>query len=245
MKTVAIRISILISVALVAAPATAQQESQVGSRLTPRNTVAVAQSPEAAALAGQRLAGCIYVKQRSQVLAALDAIDPADASRKIRSLQSKGTCINLLIVNEFADSQRMQIPNDIYRGLLAEAVIRNGYANHKLAPRTPGTPESDYTRPWFSVTDRAVQSDEMSVCVADTDPAGIAALLTTDPGSGAEKAAIRALSPSLGPCLSTGTKLSSNRQSVRAGLAEALYHRLVEETSATPPAPRPSPAGKN
>jgi hypothetical protein len=139
-------------------------------------------------------------------------------------LNSKSTCINLLVVSDFADRQSIDLPGDIYRGMLAEAAIRDRFADQTVEPLKL---QATYDRPWFAATGRPRDIDEMSVCVADIDPAGVQRLLATTAETGEERAAVRALAPSLGPCLATGTKLSSNRQSLRAGLAEALYHRFT------------------
>jgi len=48
---------------------------------------------------------------------------------------------------------------------------------------------------------------------------------------------MRVISPALGPCLHAGATLTSNRQSLRAALAEAYYHRL--HAPAEPPAVEP------
>lgn len=212
-----------------AAPATAQDDPEIGSRLTQRRVTGTAVGEDAAARAAQRYAGCVFLKQPSQVVAALSVTDPADAGRRLGALQVRGTCMNLILANSLADSQRLSFPTDLYRGLLAEAVIRNRYQGAKL---TALPLQTTYSRPWFAITGRPRPIEEMNACVADTNPDGIATLLTTAPQSDSERMAVRRMGSSLGPCLSAATKLSSNRQSLRAGLAEALFHRLTAPTVA-------------
>ena len=229
MKVSAVSVACAATMLFAATNAIAQDEPEIGSRLTQRRTVDATVGDDAAARAAQRYAGCIYLKQPSQVISALSAADRNEAARRLGGLQVKGTCMNLVITNNLADSQRLSFPTDLYRGLLAEAVIRNRYRQVEL-PRLPL--QTAYSREWFDVTGRSRPIDEMNACVADTDPAGIMALLNTVPQSAAERTAVQKLSPSLGPCLSATTRLSSNRQSLRAGLAEALFHRLTEPTVA-------------
>ena len=62
--------------------------------------------------------------------------------------------------------------------------------------------------------------------MADTDPAGIATLIDTSPGTADENSALSALSPALTKCLSAGTRLDASREALRAALADALYQRL-------------------
>ena len=82
--------------------------------------------------------------------------------------------------------------------------------------------------------------DDMAVCVAATNPSGVRALLATAPASVNEASSMATLSPTLGRCLQANAKLVGNRQSVRAALAEALYHRYATPAS-LPLSAHPSP----
>jgi len=108
--------------------------------------------------------------------------------------------------------------------MLAEAALEKTSADEALQPLAP---QPSYEREWFMLTGRDRVVDEMAVCVADQTPAGVRALLATKPEGPEELAAVQALSATLGPCLPTGATLKANRQSLRAALAEALYHRAA------------------
>ena len=81
------------------------------------------------------------------------------------------------------------------------------------------------------MTGRLKVIDEMAMCVAAIDPAGVLRLLATKPNSGAQQQAFNALSPSLGSCLAKGYQLDSKPTAVRSALAEALYHRDTDSSN--------------
>jgi hypothetical protein len=67
----------------------------------------------------------------------------------------------------------------------------------------------------------------MATCASESAPAETLALLKTLPYSDAEGAAFGAVAPHLGACLRAGVKVTGNRQSLRAALADALYQRVA------------------
>lgn len=212
-------------------PAVADDDPPLGSRLGKRKDIAIPQSQQEAARAGHRFAGCIYVKQGSAVRAMLNEVDAGTANSRLGTLDSKGSCSNLMILAPESNRQMISLPNDIYRGLLAEAALSNDYVG--IAPE-PLAKQPGYDRPWFAATGRARAVDEMGACVADVDPAGVRALLATTAETSEEKNAISALAPTLGACLTAGATLNANRQSLRAALAEALYHRVIASPAVPP-----------
>ena len=109
-----------------------------------------------------------------------------------------------------------------FRGMVAEALLKRSTTVGTLAalPKV-----SNYTAGWFAMTGRPQAVDEMAMCVAATNPAGIMALLNTKPGSSWQRQTLTALTPSLGACLAKGYQLDTKPAGLRAALAEALYHR--------------------
>ncbi|MFD2499116.1 hypothetical protein ACFSTI_10125 [Rhizorhabdus histidinilytica] len=113
------------------------------------------------------------------------------------------------------------------RGMMAEAVLEKTTKDEALQP-LPAATGGAYQRDWFAITGRDRTVDEMAVCTAEQNPAGIRDLLATRPESAEELAAVKAVGATLGPCLPQGATLKANRQSLRAALAEALFHRSTE-----------------
>ena len=133
-------------------------------------------------------------------------------------------CFGAQFSNDMVEERHIVYPPDIMRGMLAEAALERSRAEVDALPALPL--QKVYQRDWFSVTGRHVTVDEMGACIADTNPAGAAALMRTQPFSTQEGAAFAALSDNLGKCLRMGTKLRAGRQALRAALAEALFQRL-------------------
>ena len=225
MKAIGLFAIVSLAVASAAAPA---QDAPLGSRLGKRKDIVTPQSPPQATQSAHRLAGCIYIKQPTQARAALDSLDANDATKRLEALDARGTCINLNMISENGGAQRASMPAPIYRGMLAEAALRQGDIAGLLPPleRQP-----TYSRAWFAVTGRPLAVDEMAACMADTNPLGLRALFATTAETPEELAAFSNLSSWMGPCLTAGAKLSANRQSLRAAFAEALYHRAVTPTA--------------
>jgi hypothetical protein len=108
------------------------------------------------------------------------------------------------------------------RGMAAESLLKRSDTVARLAPQPKA---ATYSAAWTAVTGRVRAVDEMAMCVAATDPAGILALLATSPNSTRQRQAFAALSPSLETCLAKGYQLDTKPAALRAALAEALYHR--------------------
>ena len=77
---------------------------------------------------------------------------------------------------------------------------------------------------------------KLATCVSEIASAETLALLKTEPYSDAEGTTFAAVVPSMGACLRARVKLTGNRQSLRAALADALYQRVANPAPAVPPA---------
>jgi len=193
-----------------------------GATLAPLGAAhAVSSGPEFTR-AGHRLAQCLYTKRKADVIGALGATS-ADEGRRFDILLRKSTaCQNVTVSTAHVEGATVNAPADILRGMLAEAALRQMGRMPALGP----IPDSaSYQRSWFAATGRDATVDEMAVCTAEVNPAAVRDLLRTMPDSAEELEAAQSLSPTLGPCLPQGATLKANRQSLRAALAEALYHR--------------------
>lgn len=209
--------------AAIATTATAQ-EHEIGSRVTkPPRTESV--RPNSDSVIDTHLyAQCVVHRREAQAEQYLALTDPEAAKTGRENLGREIQCINGRDSSEFGYGQMFQIPTDLYRGMIAEALISARYEHAAIAALPL---QRDYTSPWAAVSGRNAAVEEMGVCMAATNPDGIKAVLATHPESSEELAALRSLSPSMGPCLIANAKLTANRQSLRAALAEALYHRIT------------------
>lgn len=172
----------------------------------------------------QQLASCLYKRYPARVQSLLGAARLPDANREYGRLTGDNGCADDVMGDKEFSLEEFVIPLHLMRGALAEEALRKLAGQAGALPALPI--QRQYMRPWFVATNRNRAVDEMAACVADTDPAGIVALLQTRPGGFDEGAAIAGLKPSLGRCLAANAKLEADARPVRAALADALYQRV-------------------
>jgi hypothetical protein len=182
-------------------------------------------SPAAAKSPAEQFAACLSETRPAQVGALLHASSAAAAHTPYYALADDDRCFSRVFGNKPFRPEDAGISIDMLRGRLAEqALLAAAPPTEALQPLP--LQQRRYIRPWFAATGRNSAVDEMAACIADTDPAGIMALVRTTAGSNDENGAISGLSQSLAKCLSAGTRLDASRPALRAALADALYQRV-------------------
>lgn len=121
---------------------------------------------------------------------------------------------------------------DELRYMSAEYLL---FLNGMAAKLPPIEKKEAYALAWFAATSRDDAIDAMAACVADTFPAGINELMSTQVESGEEGAVLTKLRPYLVSCLRGDVTLNANRKALRGGLVDALYQRARVENPATGP----------
>lgn len=211
--------------ASIAVPALAQSDKRTGSRVTDRLRAV----PNAAMADNDtlmvRLAECSANLYEPAVRAVLAARDGPSLDRAQRPLKELRRCNFVYEIDANVEVFSMSLDPSTMRGLYAEAMLRKEKVGEDLQPLPL---VQSYDRKWFSMTGRPIALDDMATCVAAIDPVGIRAVFKTDYGSDAEKKAVASLGPDFGQCLQQGYELRSDAKSIRAALAEALYHRAFE-----------------
>jgi hypothetical protein len=200
-------------------------EPPIGSRLGDRIDKQKVGDQRDAVQAAHELAGCIVVKHPSAAHGFLDSRDQKQVEKFGSQMGGEVDCIANIPRNDFVDGVRVNYPNDIMRGDLAEEFLKRDIASVQQIQPLPI--EKTYSRPWFKLTGRHPSVDEMAACVSNTNPAAIIALIKTQPFSNDETIAFSDLIPAMGPCLVAGATLDAKREPLRAALAEALYQRLT------------------
>jgi len=206
------------SAALAAEPPTG---SRLGSHLMKPGVTMTAREQGQGA---KRMAQCLYNRKTSLARQALLAPTKAYADTATNALMGDVQCFGAEFSNEMVEERRVTYPTDILRGMLAEAAL--GRSRDEVDALGPLPLQQVYQRTWFAVTGRHVSVDEMGACIADTNPAGVVALIRTQPVTSEENAAFGALMGNFGKCLRAGVKLQASRPALRAALAEALFQRL-------------------
>ncbi|GLR48558.1 hypothetical protein [Sphingomonas astaxanthinifaciens] len=221
-------------------PAAAQEPPPLGTRLPKRSEPQGMQfSARSAALAGQEYANCLVEKRGTHARAMLLATTADEVGKAERSLFARGlSCQQVTGFSEMSDTRIINAEPPLMRGMLAESALRSERQQIAALPALPL--QKVYSRPWLGMTGRNAIVDEMAVCITDTNPAATGRLLATSQYSKEEGEAFAALSPSFAPCLRAGARLQANRPSMRAALADAMFHRLNEPAvAAVPPTEKP------
>lgn len=168
---------------------------------------------------------CVVKRNPAQSAAAL-AI-PADKS-------ASGIAIGKLVRAEDGPSCltgsggfKLGAQKDFYRAGLARAVYLRAYdtapvALLPIAETLAGLPSQPNAMRAFAA------------CLVDADLPSGDALVRSRAGSPEEMAAIRALQPAMPGCVDEKARVALTRQSLRAGVAEALYERVTAITETTP-----------
>lgn len=185
----------------------------------------IAGSPAAAKTPAEAYAACLAQSRPTQVHDLLQAASAQAAKNGYELLSNDDRCFTRVYGSERFRPEDGPSSMEMLRGRLAEEALRADESRVAALQALP-LQQKRYIRPWFAATGRHPAVDEMAACMADTDPAGIAALIQTSPGTSDENSAISALSPALTKCLSAGTRLDASREALRAALADALYQRL-------------------
>lgn len=194
--------------------------SRLGSHTRPGPTLTAADQ----AIGAKQMATCLYNRKTAIARAALLASTKEAGDSATAKLMGDVQCFSVQFANDMVEERHISFPPEVMRGMLAEAALER--TRTEVNALQPLPLQKVYQRSWFAVTGRHVTVDEMGACLADTNPAGAAALIRTVPAGRDESAAFAALADNLGKCLRIGTKLQANRQSLRAALADALFQRL-------------------
>lgn len=179
-----------------------------------------------------QLGSCMLQAHHSTSVRLLDSLNAHASDSAFAKLQDETTCADELPADSMLDDQLSRFSKGLMRGMIAEAALRGSSSASALQPLP--LEQKGYVRPWFAATGRDPSVDEMATCIADTDPAGIAALIATAPNSESESRALSDIQPWLGKCLSANTTLHADRTALRAALADALYQRVRDPALSLP-----------
>jgi hypothetical protein len=206
----------------------AQSDPEIGSRVKQRKPSNMERAREYSARAAHGYMTCIVNRRATMADRFLRTTDLSEAAKLESLLFRQVGCNNIPGLSDYSTGQRLSLSDDIRRGLLAEALIES--RGRLLVPSALPV-VAQYATPWATVSGRGAVVEEMAVCMAATNPVAIRQLLRTIAETSEENEAFRILIPQVGPCLQRNAKLTASRQSMRAALAEALYHRLDEPAS--------------
>lgn len=204
-------------------PIHAQTDTDLGTRIPSKRSHSTSKREDIdkARIEAQHYATCIVKKRGNAARTYLNATDPAQIENLGRNMNYKD-CYSRFS-SELAATVSLQIPDGIYRGMLAEELL--GLDRRTIAALEPEKLQNLYVNPFSDVSGRDPEVDNMAMCYAEVHPQELATLLGATAGTDEETKAFGTIASQLEPCLRRGFKLTANRQTLRAALAEALYHR--------------------
>jgi hypothetical protein len=183
----------------------------------PRDALGGAPSRPADVRILHRFSQCVVHRQGDRVRALLAADYRTDFYRR--------EMLSLVRNNRYCLSAgTLRFSPALFAGGMAETLLRERLGGRDLAPFVALDP----ARPAIEARD---EQELMALCTVRAAPAEVAALLTSEPASEGEAAALGGIIPRLNQCLTAGAALRVNRIAIRSLLALAAY-RLSEHRGA-------------
>ena len=230
-------------IAAIATPATAkpssggmQPEAQIGTRFLKKPTEV---NPREAGLERKNFGRCVYGRVPDRVDKLLENSDPegieyyaADTTpeRFWQTIGKDNFCGGLN--SAASDHRQLTMSTTAFRSLMLEEAY---LARFQQAPALPADATEAANRRYMTEGATSARAlGQFADCLAFRDTAGADALLRTMPGSDEEKAAARAMAPTLGACLMRGQTLSLNATNVRAFAADGLWTRFARKAGPVP-----------
>jgi hypothetical protein len=184
-------------------------------------------SRQRGALLLRHIGSCVYEKDPGAARALLRYVPGSkDEARWVGSWQSRlDQCVN-------GDAEALRFVTFTLRGAVAEGIFLAKFPTDPVeapaAADRPAIPAS-----WMEAYRKdpsigpILATHQLAACVVRAAPAETSRLVRTAPGSAEESASFGAIAPHFGPCVNQGQTFSSDRTTLRALIAEALYDRFV------------------
>jgi hypothetical protein len=166
-----------------------------------------------------RAVACLFKRNPGRVRAYLASVPGSREEAIIASyfFHQLGWCLS-------GGVTRLWINGSMARGIAAEHVLVADFPGEPRAMATAFDNQSfgPLSKP-LEVTPEIAAAYDLARCAVQRDMAGVARLIGTRRGSAAEGDSVRVLTPTLSACVVAGATFSTDRDSLRAFLAEALY----------------------
>jgi hypothetical protein len=173
------------------------------------------------------MGGCLYGKERGTARALLRTVPGSkDEERSVVGMRSRlEQCVN-------GDARAIQFTGFVLRGAVAEGIFLAMYPTDPVGA-SAAVDRPDLPASWLQAYGKdpsigpILALHQLAACVVRAAPVETSRLMRTTPGSAEESAGFQAVAPHLGPCVNQGRSFSSDKTTLRALIAEALYDRFV------------------
>lgn len=185
-------------------------------------------------ITGVRLIAECYYGRAPQHARSIMALLPGDAEERKIMAGDAGNLSACLDSNAVVfDGKQIGFQPRVLRGPLGAAMAKQLLKGGAKAPQP-----APNTQPWFydmvinRPADRLFDKSGLAIqefghCVAVARWEDSLALVKSDDGSAAEKAAVEAIIPALGGCLDAGNKIQITKRNLRDFIGEPVYHLLL------------------
>jgi hypothetical protein len=200
----------------------AKETAAAMAKATPHQTPA---QITAARITVEKYSACFYSQASSQIRALLDEPvgGPSDSFKWSRL--SNSDCMPTTAVG-----MQVRFQPNVIRGSIYEVMFFRDFAKAPPVSSFEGVAPIAYPRmvpPSSSSAQAYVVETDIGDCVVRAAPAASHTLITTKLGTDAERSAINALVPVIGPCTPAGAQLKFSLSIIRGMIAESLY-RLTQ-----------------
>ena len=177
-----------------------------------------------------QLTGCLYNRSHEDSLSLLERTDMGfadfaqiglETDRAVR-IYGFSDCLRRVANTHRLDVQVRFTPGALRQWLLQEAYL-DRYPEGPSWVRA-GNVIAERQLPLSQANAAVRGSLDFADCVVQADPFNADDFFRAVPGSADEKAAIQALTPSLGPCLPQGMQVELTPAALRVWIGEALWH---------------------
>jgi hypothetical protein len=120
----------------------------------------------------------------------------------------------------------LSISNGLFRGGLFRALYMREFkldGPATFAPELATGYQDRYPQPYSDEAKSSIAMMNFAECVSRADGANVRLLVGSVAGSSVESAAIQALAPKLGPCITQGNQIRFSKPILKGALAEGIY----------------------
>jgi hypothetical protein len=185
-----------------------------------------------------RMGDCVVKADPNGSMALLMTVPgSAESSRQLDLLRPRlPTCLTEAARGtDLYGTLKMQTNGNALKGAIAGSLYRLQFSARPPGSLPKPTSVSPIAPPSSNPKDRKlVETFGFGQCLADRDPEAVRRLVLSKAGSGDEQAALSQLTSQMPACVTVGTTIKMDRNSLRGLLAQSLYRWSITAAQATP-----------
>ena len=226
--------------ALAAAAQVAAPNAPIGSRI-PRPAYEEERVDEASRTEAfrvlQRMGTCLVKADAQSSMALLSTIPGTPAGhRALDKLKPRmPNCLGVATEgSQLFGALKLQTKESTLRGAIADALYRLQFSSRppRSLPKPAGVAPIMPPEQSDPKDAQLIAAFAFAQCLTQAQPAAVHDFIVSKAGSAEEQAALAQLAPSMSPCVSSGTTIKTERNSLRFLLVESLYRWSITAAQA-------------